>query len=94
MHLHYIDLAIVIGSLVLTLLIGLWAGRGVNNVKEYIIGDRRFSTAALIMSFLATNVGLTMVISSTGRLFSQGLVYLIACCTAPIQFFIITRYIY
>ena len=52
-----IDIAIVVGFLVLNLGIGLYHGRGVKSIKDYALGDRNFSTSALGATTVATTIG-------------------------------------
>ena len=49
-----IDIAIVIGFLVLNLSVGLYYGRGVRSIKDYALGGRNFSTSALVATIVAT----------------------------------------
>lgn len=49
-----IDIAIVAGFLILTLVVGLYYGRGVRTVEDYALGGRSFSTEALVSTIVAT----------------------------------------
>lgn len=50
-----IDLFIVVSFLVLTLAVGLGHGQKVKNIKDYALGERNFSTGALVATIVATN---------------------------------------
>ena len=52
-----IDIAIVFGFLFINLIIGLFYGRGVKNIKDYALGGRNFSTATLTATIIATWIG-------------------------------------
>ena len=53
-----IDFAIVILYLLVTLIIGLYSGRGIKTMKDYVIGDRdKYTTPVLVMTLLATLLG-------------------------------------
>ena len=52
-----IDIAIVIGFLVVTLIIGLGHGNKVKTIEQYALGDRNFSTGALIATIVASWIG-------------------------------------
>ncbi|AVP88138.1 Putative Na+/proline symporter [Candidatus Phycorickettsia trachydisci] len=49
-----IDIAIFIGFLVVTIIFGLSSSYGITNIKEYAIGDKKFSTAAIAATLVAT----------------------------------------
>ena len=49
-----IDLFIVVSFLVLTLAVGLGHGQKVKNIKDYALGERNFSTGALVATIVAT----------------------------------------
>jgi Flp pilus assembly protein protease CpaA len=49
-----IDALIVYGFLLLTLLVGLWAGRGIKDIREYAIKNKMYATGVFTMTMLAT----------------------------------------
>lgn len=49
-----IDATIVVVFLVITLIVGLGHGQKVKNIKDYALGGRNFSTAALVATIVAT----------------------------------------
>ena len=52
-----IDSGIFIAFLVVTLVAGLFSSRGTKNIQEYAVGDRRFSTATIVATIIATWIG-------------------------------------
>ncbi|MEM7382852.1 MAG: hypothetical protein AAF400_00810 [Bacteroidota bacterium] len=52
-----LDHLIVGGFLLLTLLIGLLAGRRIKDIREYAIANRVYGTSVLTITFLATYLG-------------------------------------
>jgi len=52
-----IDVAIVIGFLVITIVAGLLSSRGIKSIREYAVGDRNFSTATIAATLIATWAG-------------------------------------
>jgi SSS family solute:Na+ symporter len=52
-----IGLYIVGAFLLVNLALGLWAGRDVKDIRDYAIGNKKWSTGALVMTYLATIVG-------------------------------------
>ncbi len=68
---------IVYAFLLITLVIGLWAGRGVKDMREYALANRSFGTVALVLTFLATNTGIINVvdeIEKTGIILSVSII--------------------
>lgn len=73
-----IDIAIVVGFLIVNLAVGLYFGRGVRNISDYALGGRNFSTGALVATIVSTWVsgsGFFIIIS---KVYSNGLSYLIS----------------
>ena len=65
------DYLIVYAFLLITLVIGLRAGRGIKDIREYAIGNRSFGTVALALTFLATDTGIVNLVNEIGR---QGII--------------------
>jgi Na+/proline symporter len=51
-----IDALIVSGFLLLTLLVGLWPGKGIKDIHEYAIANKMYGTGVLTMTILATYI--------------------------------------
>lgn len=49
-----IDIGIFIGFLAVTIILGLSSSYGITNIREYAIGDKKFSTAAIAATIVAT----------------------------------------
>ncbi len=73
----YIDLTIVILFLAVNLGIGLWYGTGVYSLRDYALGGRKFSTAALTTTILATCVNASGFSLSIYTTYKVGIVSLI-----------------
>lgn len=52
-----IDILIIVGFLLLTLIIGLGHGYKVKTIEQYALGGRNFSTGALIATIVASWIG-------------------------------------
>jgi solute:Na+ symporter, SSS family len=63
-----VDYLIIYAFLLITLIIGLRAGRGIKDIREYAIGNRSFGTVALVLTYLATNTGIINVVDETERI--------------------------
>ena len=69
-----IDHFIVGSFLLITLLIGLLAGRGIKDIREYAIANKMYGTGVLTITFLATYLGGFMTLSVQETILSYGLV--------------------
>ena len=74
MNCFSIDHLIVYTFLAATLLIGLWAGRGIKNIREYAIANKMYGTGVLTITFLATYLGGSNTIDVQQHLLYYGLV--------------------
>ncbi len=72
-----IDAIIVYVFILITLIVGLRAGRGVKDIKDYAIGNRKFGTIGLLCTYLATIYG-GHIIYQTGETYTDGLIFIIA----------------
>eukprot|EP01132_Coremiostelium_polycephalum_P003031 gene3031-3789_t len=81
-----VDFLIVYAFLSITLYIGLRAGRGVKDIRDYAIANKSFGTIALVLTFLAANVAGASVINMSATVFSEGIIMTVAlfgvsiCC--------------
>lgn len=73
-----IDAIIFIGFLTLNLLFGLIASQGVSTMRAYSIGDKRFSTATIASTIVATWVGGDFFVTSITETYIQGLGFVVA----------------
>jgi Na+/proline symporter len=68
------DYLIVYAFLLITLVIGLRAGRGIKDMREYVLANRRFGTVALVLTFLATNIAGASVFNITALIVDDGVI--------------------
>ena len=83
------DTSLVVGFLILTLIIGLGHGQKVKTIKDYALGGRNFSTAALVATF-ASGSGFMVALSKT---YTDGLIYKIAASGIAISFLLISFFL-
>jgi Na+/proline symporter len=71
-----IDYLIVYAFLLITLVIGLRAGRGIKDMREYALANKSFGTVALTLTYLATDIGGAAVLDCGVALaYSEGIIY-------------------
>jgi len=82
------DHLIVYAFLLITLVIGLRAGRGIKDIREYAIANRQFGTGVLTMTMLATYITGSKGIGYVGYVFDDGIlpVFSILICGAIITY--------
>ena len=85
-----IDIAIVIGFLILTLVVGLGHGQKVKTIKDYALGGRNFSTAALVATIVATKASGSGFFIMLSKTYSDGFYYLFASTAIIVSIFIIS----
>ncbi len=78
MHYLSLDHLIVYAFLLITLIVGILAGRGIKNMREYVIGNKMYGTTALVLTYLATNLAGATVINTSGGVFDSGIIMPIA----------------
>ena len=95
MNCFSIDHLIVYTFLAATLLIGLWAGRGIKNIREYAIANREFGTGVLAMTILATYITGSKGIGYVGYVVKDGIlpIFSLLLCGVIINFLFIAWYI-
>ena len=71
-----IDIAIVVGFLIVNLAVGLYFGRGVNSIKDYALGGRNFNTNTLIATLVATWIGGSSLAIKVSESYNRGLYYI------------------
>ena len=81
-----LDTSAVVVCLLATILVGLKAGINIKNVRDYAVGSTKFGTVALVLSFLATEVGGQGVINIAGEAGKTGIISIMAFMSFPLAF--------
>jgi Na+/proline symporter len=81
-----IDYLIVYVFLAITLFIGLRAGRGVKDIRDYAIANKSFGTIALVLTYLATDIGGGSILGDTKEVFTNGIMMTVALFGLGISF--------
>ena len=72
-----IDLLIVLSFLFITLALGLRAGSGIKDIREYAIANKQFGTGALMITLIATYIAAWHLFGFPSDVFANGLIYII-----------------
>jgi Na+/proline symporter len=73
-----VDHLIVYVFLLATLAVGMWAGRGIKDIREYAVGNRMYGISVLVFTYLATNLSGTVLLNNSGLVFSDGIIPIFA----------------
>ncbi|PCJ24482.1 MAG: hypothetical protein COA94_07290, partial [Rickettsiales bacterium] len=84
-----LDMGIVIGFLVLTLVVGMGHGKSVKTIKDYALGGRNFSTAALTATIVATWASGSGFFITMSKTYSDGLIYMFSRFGIGLSFLIL-----
>lgn len=72
------DIAIVIAFLIITLIVGMGHGQKVRGIKDYALGGRNFSTAALVATIVATGASGSGFFVTLSKTYTDGFYYMLA----------------
>ena len=87
---HSFDTSLVVGFLILTLIIGLGHGQKVKTIKDYALGGRNFSTAALVATIVATWASGSGFFATLSRTYSDGFLPVFASFGIGLSFLILS----
>jgi Na+/proline symporter len=73
MNNNTINICLVAVFLLANFIIGIRASKGVNTMRDYVIGNGSFGVIALVLTLLASDIGGTAILYGTQFLFSDGL---------------------
>ncbi len=62
--------------LIANLTLGLFSSRGITTIKEYAVGDRKFTTAVIVSTIVATWIGGHDFVDNVTEVHAQGLSYI------------------
>ncbi len=82
------DYLIVYVFLLITLVVGWRAGRGIKDIRAYALSNRAFGTAALVLTFLATEVGGQGAINLAGEIGTTGIIVLFTFLSFSLSYII------
>jgi Na+/proline symporter len=93
MSLFNLDTLIFVAFFVINLIVGIIYRGKKQNFKEYAIGNKNFSTAALVATIVATQASGSMFLNGLEQTYSNGLYYVLASVIGSCLGLLITGYI-
>lgn len=85
--------AIIIVYLILVLLVGLWAGRGVKNMKDYATAGKSFGTLAIFATLSASFIGGGFSTGNAEKVFLIGISNIVALWGFSLKEVFVARFI-
>ena len=82
--LHIIDVIIIIAYLLFITILGLLQTKKIKNIEQYTIGDRNFSTFAIVATMFATYISAQYILGKTGKVYEQGLLFMLPFFIQPL----------
>lgn len=78
MDLNLLDTGIIVFYLILTLGVGIYAGRRVANIEDYAVAGRRYGAWIVFATLSASFIGGGYTIGNAEKVFVMGIVYIVA----------------
>lgn len=88
-----LNLYIVGGFLLLNLIIGLWAGRGIKDIRDYAVGKRMYGVGVITITFLATYFEGDNIFNAQRSILSHGLIAGLGLIFSAIMFLYAAKWI-
>ena len=88
-----LDLAIIGGFLISTLIIGFYFGKKVTTVQEYATGGRNFTTPVLVATIFATWIGGETVLGLSAEVFAFGIAFVLVFFGSTISDLLMAYYV-
>ena len=89
-----IDSILFVSFLIINIWFGLRSSSGIKNIKEYAIGDGKFSTGTIVATTVATWICGETFFSTITETYQHGLYFLIPCILGFAASFFIIGYIF
>lgn len=83
-----IDMIIFIGFLLINLIVGVISAKKIRTIEDYAIGDRKFSTTALVSTIVATFVTGSIFFVCVSKVYANGLYFFIPVICIVLQMLI------
>ncbi len=84
---------IIFSYLIIVLIIGVWAGRGVRNMQDYAVAGRSFGTLAIFATLSASFIGGGFTMGNAEKVFLVGLSNIVALWGFSLKEILVARYI-
>lgn len=90
--LHHIDLVVIVFYLLFITVLGLLQAKKIKNIEQYTVGDRNFSTFAIVATMFATYISAQYILGKTGKVYEQGLLFILPFFIQPLVWITTSMY--
>ncbi len=87
-----IDHLLVGAFLLITLIVGLWTGRGVKDIRDYALGKGTFKTFTMTLTVIATYVGGGTLVGGSKDVFADGIIATLAAVLGTLVSFLFVAF--
>ncbi|MCK9492621.1 MAG: sodium:solute symporter family protein [Sulfurimonas sp.] len=84
---------IIFSYLIIVLLIGIWAGRGVKDIKDYAVASKSFGTMAIFATLSASFIGGGFSMGNAEKVFLVGISNIVALWGFSVKEILVAKYI-
>ena len=84
---------IIFSYLIIVLLIGIWAGRGVKDIKDYAVASKSFGTMAIFATLSASFIGGGFSMGNAEKVFLVGISNIVALWGFSLKEILVAKYI-
>ncbi len=88
-----IDISILCFYLISTLAIGIYYGRGIKTLKDFLISEREFSNPVMLATLFATVIGAGSTCGIVSNVYQYGLLFMFAFYGASLNKFLVAKYL-
>ena len=90
---HLLDTAFIAVFLILSLVIGIYAGRKTSSAQEYAIANKDISYPVMLVSIIATMIGGGMTVGHAAEIYQHGIIFSIAATGAILSTLFVAKFI-
>jgi len=72
--------------------LGLLQAKKIKNIEQYTVGDRNFSTFAIVATMFATYISAQYILGKTGKVYEQGLLFILPFFIQPLVWITTSMY--
>ncbi|MEE8538074.1 MAG: sodium:solute symporter family protein [Acidobacteriota bacterium] len=92
-HLHWLDVAVIIGYLVMLIAIGLYISRRMKSFEDYFVAGRVMTTPILICTLVSTYYGVDVLFGTSEVAYNAGIVSFFSYSMPTYIFFMVAAFV-
>lgn len=88
-----LDILIIVGFMLLTLIVGIKSGKGMKSIRDYAVAGQSYGTPILLMTLTATLIGGGSTTGTVAEFYEVGIVFLVAMLGDGLSCIVAARFI-